>query len=381
MSSERELTFTFVGDVMPGGFFTERLRELRDRWIPPQSLEWFESDVVFANLECVASNAGDPLPDKIVTYCLPEALAILKDIRVHVVNLANNHQMDYGIEASVQTRRRLDELEILYGGVGRDLEEARAPVIVNRKGWRVGFLFYSWSDEFVESVPAAGPHQPGVSPLRLEYILEDVSRLRERRVDIIVVSLHWGEGKSHYVRPDSVRQAHAIIDAGADIIVGHHTHCLQGYEVYRGKPILYGLGNFFCSSYRKLKNKRLTYGEEGHYRYRFVRERRTLVMRVTRSPDGAYALSYHPMYQLDDPPVLTLPDEAMDRSIRRTVECLSRRIARPRYSNLGFPLYRRLDEVQRIWEDLRETGVKAEHLHPRTTARVLKKLLTAKSFH
>ncbi len=381
MPGDETITFTFVGDIMPAGYFSEQMDTLRDQWIPDEALQWFQSDVVFANLECVASNSGVPLSNKIVTYCFPEALEILKDIRVDVVNLANNHQMDYGIEASEHTRSYLDELNIAYGGVGRNIQEATSPVILERKGYKIGFLFHSWTNEFVEPVPAATSDTAGVAPLSVPEICDAICKLKLQGVDIVIVSLHWGEGKSHNVRPENIYEAHKIIDAGADIIVGHHAHCLQGYEVYKGKPIFYGLGNFFCSAYRKLSDKKLTYEKTGTYRYRFIRERKTVVVNITYSPENGYSFEYHPLYQLDNPPALTIPDNSIRNSICMMMEKLSRRIAHPDYGTRKFPLYRRMDELKRIWEDFKEVGIKLEYFHPRTPLRIMRKLLIGKSCH
>lgn len=378
-----EISITFVGDIMPAGCFSERWEELRGQWLPGEARPWFDSDVVFANLECVASNAGAPLPGKIVTYAKPQSLEVLRDLRCSVVNLANNHQMDYGIEASEATRAALDSMGIAYGGVGRTLDAAREPVILERHGMRIGFLFYSWTAEFVEPVPAATEQTPGVSPLDLPAICEGVRRLKADGVEVVMVSLHWGEGKSHHARPENVAEARAIVDAGADAVIGHHTHCLQGWEMYKGRPIFYGLGNFFCSAYRKRPDKRLTYDpdEPQAYRYRFERERRTMAVKAVRHADGHFSVAVHPLYQLDDPPVLTIPAPGLQRRIERQVARLSRRLHGPLPYAKAFAMYRRMDELKRVWEDFRETGWQPEYAHPRTWLRVCRKLLTAKSYH
>lgn len=382
MNGSPELAFTLLGDIMPGGTFSERYGELRDKYLPEQIRPWFDSDVVFANLECVASTEGSPLSNKIVTYCRPESLDILTDMKVSVVSLANNHQMDYGIEASETTRRLLDVRGVRYGGVGRNIDEARHAVVLERKGRRIAFLFFTWTKEFLEPVPAATRETPGVSPLREEEVLAAVSHARDQEAaDLVVVSLHWGEGKSHYVRPECVAQAHRIIEAGADMIVGHHTHCLQGFEIWHGKPIFYGLGNFLCSSYRKSAEKRLTYELEGAYRYRWLRERKTIIVRVVFSSHGLVDIQFQPLLQLDDPPILTIPPTDMEARISKRLERLSDRLARKAYAWWYFPLYRRLDECRRVLEDWREQGWRQEYLHPRTVMRVLHKFISGRSFH
>jgi hypothetical protein len=380
LTADGSLSFTLMGDIMPGGDFAGDFANLRQRYLPAEIKSWLQSDLVFANLECVASSRGRPLADKIALYTSSETLGILDDLGVDVVSLANNHQMDYGIEASEDTRRLLDSLGIRYGGVGRSLEEARRPVLLERRGLRIIFLFFSWTRTYLEPVPEAGQDRPGVSPYDLEEI-EACLRAAESdlRPDYKIVSLHWGEGLSHYARPESVREAHRIIDAGADMIVGHHAHCLQGYEVYRGKPIFYGLGNFFCSRYLRLPDQRLTYGAEGEARNRSLRERRTVIARVEFDGERRVSVSYRPLLQQESPPILTLPTARMERRIRRELERYSRRLRSPGYDGWRFGLYRRVDELRRMIEDLREFGWRAEYGSLTTWKRVVRKLATGKS--
>jgi hypothetical protein len=382
MTVRDDLTITLVGDIMPGGILSERYDELRERILPEEARPWFDSDIVFANLECVASNAGLPLPDKIVTYCLPEALDVLGRLNVHVVSLANNHQMDYGIEGSEATQALLDARGVRHAGVGRNIAGAWRPVVLERKGRRVAFLCFSWTTEFVEPVPAATEDRAGVSPYDERAILDSIGSVRRSHApDVTVVSIHWGEGKSHYARPECVRAARRFIEAGADVVVGHHAHCLQGYEMHHGKPIFYGLGNFLCSAYRKTADKRLTYGEGGTYRYRWLRERKTLVARVTIPDEGPIRLDVLPLLQLDDPPVLVTPPPAAAQSILDEVERYSRRLQGPDYARWTFALYRRLDEAQRVIEDLREKGWRREYFSPSAALRVARKLIRGRSFH
>ena len=150
MIKDSQITFTLVGDLMLGGYFSEHFSDLKSRYIPAEIRSWFDSDVIFANLECVSSNIGKPLKNKIVTYCFPETLQVLNDLNVSVVSLANNHQIDYGIEASEVTRRLLDKRGIFYGGVGRNLAEARQPVVIKQKEQIIVFLFFI---DYSDSLP------------------------------------------------------------------------------------------------------------------------------------------------------------------------------------------------------------------------------------
>ena len=157
---------------------------------------------------------------------------------VSLVHAANNHIFDYGVEGVRETMRSLDSAGIRYIGIGDNLDSARSLRIVRVKGRTVGFLGYYGSGDF-----AATATSPGVAPRIVSYVLSDIRRARTR-VDYLVVSFHWGAELEPEPEPWQVRLAHRAIDAGADLIVGHHPHVLQGIELYRGKAIAYSLGNF-----------------------------------------------------------------------------------------------------------------------------------------
>ena len=191
-----------------------------------------------------------------------------KSIGFDVVSLARNHTMDWGQDALVDSMQRMRADGMQTIGVGADIDEARKPAILERAGTRIAFLGYcSVSPKSYYAVPGrAGvapmraithyepleDDQPGTPckimtwPLRrdLDALVADVERVRPH-VDIVVVSLHWG---IHHIRGQIADYqpavARAAIDAGADIIIGHHPHILKGIEVYRGKVIFYSIGDF-----------------------------------------------------------------------------------------------------------------------------------------
>lgn len=380
MTMRDDLSLTLVGDIMPAGHFSEHYAELKDSFLPQEAASWFDSDIVFCNLECGASNAGEPPADKIATYCFPEALGVLSRLHVTAASIANNHHLDYGLPASIETRRLLEGLNVLYAGAGANADEAHKPILIERKGRLISIQCFSWTTEFQEVVQGAGDDVPGVARYDREEILDEMARVKRlHSPDLMGLSLHWGEGKSHHVKPENVKDAHAFVDAGAGLIIGHHTHCLQGYEIYRGAPVFYGLGNFLCSPYRKLPNKRLTYGNEGVHRYRWLRERKTLIARVVFPSQGDPAIALLPLLQLDMPPVLTMPPARLAKKIRRDVARFSRRLRSPLYPNGGYALYRRVDEVKRIIEDAREQGLRREHFSCATLKRVVRKLVEGQS--
>jgi len=201
------------------------------------------ADIAFANLECPASYTGTPYPGKMreVTFRSdPGALFGLKSAGFDVVSLANNHTNDYGAAALRETLAALELLDIAACGAGVSAAEAHAPAIVRLGSLRIAFLAYA---EPLWSVVPAGPTAPGVAVIDEARIIADIRRSRAV-ADLVIVSLHWGEEHQGYPRQRDRLLAYALVDAGADALLGHHPHVLQGAEFYRGVPILYSMGNF-----------------------------------------------------------------------------------------------------------------------------------------
>jgi len=168
-------------------------------------------------------------------------LPILDQGGIDGVTLGNNHILDAGTSGLEETIAHLDDAGIAHAGAGMDLAQAREPMIFDLGGTKVGVLSY-------QGVPSydwawATETAPGTAPLLTEVMREDVHRL-ESRVDLVVVSPHWG--KEYMATPEDwqVDFAHAAVDAGTDVFVGGHAHWPKGVEVYKGKPIFYGVGNF-----------------------------------------------------------------------------------------------------------------------------------------
>jgi len=198
-----------------------------------------EADIAFANLET-------PLSDRARhsgAFRTPVGFADgLRWAGFDVVSTANNHALDAEGEGLLDTREALWRAGVGAVGSGRDLEDARRPVIIERNGMKIGFLGYA---QFVNAGTSAFAQddRPGVVPLDPFVIEEDIRRLRDQ-VDYVVVSFHWAIENSQETHPDARAFAHRVIDAGADVILGHHPHVPRGVEVYEGKVIFYSLGNF-----------------------------------------------------------------------------------------------------------------------------------------
>jgi len=172
----------------------------------------------------------------------PERFALsMRAAGIGLVNLANNHTFDAEERGFLDTLRTLSLAGIAHVGGGNDLADARKPVIVERNGIKLGFLGYTQFTNIGESSFAADG-RPGVVPMDPFLIKEDIRRLRPQ-VDFVLVAIHWATSRSAEVSPENRAFAHDLIDAGADVILGHHPPHPKGIEVYRGRVILYAPSN------------------------------------------------------------------------------------------------------------------------------------------
>jgi poly-gamma-glutamate capsule biosynthesis protein CapA/YwtB (metallophosphatase superfamily) len=172
----------------------------------------------------------------------PEKFAkTMRSSGITLVNLANNHTFDAEERGFLDTLRALSSAGIAHVGGGHDLADARKPVILARNGIKLGFLGYAQFNNMGESAFAADG-RPGIVPMDPFLIKEDIRRLRPQ-VDYVVVAIHWATNRKYDISPDNRKFAHDLIDAGADIIMGHHPPHPKGIEVYHGKVILYAPSN------------------------------------------------------------------------------------------------------------------------------------------
>lgn len=222
-----------------------------------------EADYFAGNQEFPFSSRGQAAPDKQYTFRLPESrLPIMNEISTDLVTLANNHTLDFGTDAMLDTISALDSAEILHVGAGANSEEARKPQIVDVGGIRVGFIGAS------RVIPVAswtaGASSPGLltayDPALLVQTIEETRPL----CDYLVILIHWGVERAEMPVDHQTSLGRRCIDAGADLVVGSHPHVLQGIEYYSGKPIVYSLGNFiFGSSIPRTALLKLTLSEDG----------------------------------------------------------------------------------------------------------------------
>ena len=201
-------------------------------------------DIVFGNLEAPFFLKGETFPLKCSLRSNPRYVEGLKEAGFNIMSLANNHILDYKEEAFYDTFVYLDRFNINYFGAGRNIKESREPAILETKGIKIGFLGYC--DVLIDSPFYASGNERGISPLKHSYVQEDIASLK-KLVDVTIVSLHWGIENWSYPSPSQIDTARKIIDLGADLILGHHPHVLQGIEKYKNGYIAYSLGNFIFS--------------------------------------------------------------------------------------------------------------------------------------
>lgn len=156
------------------------------------------------------------------------------------VNLANNHIMDYGESAFNDTLLILNDAGVKYFGAGREKDNYRNPLFFKLRDKTICLSGYCCQSTH----PVCGnSFRSGAAPLIKERVFREIINCRDH-CDFLVISFHWGEEQLSYPKPEDVDIAHRCIDLGADLIIGHHAHVIQSMEIYNGKHIFYGLGNF-----------------------------------------------------------------------------------------------------------------------------------------
>jgi len=222
------------------------------------------SQIVVGNLECPATTVKAPVFKRYIFRGEPQWLTTLRQHGFTHLNLANNHSIDQGREGLTDTRRNIIEAGMVPIGAGRNMQEAAEPVLLGsepRNIWLVASLRLALENY------AYLPDQPCVSQEPMDSLLMRVNRLRKSDPKaVIIVSLHWGGEHTLQPVPRQRLEAHQLIDAGADVLVCHHTHTLQTVEDYRGHKIYYSIGNFIFDQQRPMNSEacmvRLRVGEQ-----------------------------------------------------------------------------------------------------------------------
>ena len=251
VTGEYDFTLCFGGDISldENAVTTAKLdAEGGDisKCVSPELLSIMQSaDVMCLNNEFTYSENGSPMKGKMYTFrAKPERVSVLQEMGVDIVTLANNHVYDYGKEALLDTFATLDGAGIAYFGAGRNLEEAMEPVYVTLDEKVVAFVGASRAEKY-KMTPQATETEAGI--LRCydtELFLQSIKEADEN-ADFVIAVVHWGTEYSYDLEDVQLKTGKMYLDAGADVIIGGHSHCLQGMEYYDGKPIVYSLGNYW----------------------------------------------------------------------------------------------------------------------------------------
>lgn len=265
-AASSEIVMLFAGDV----YFSSHVLNAYDKAGGIQGVldegiraEIENADIFMVNQEFPFTERGTAAADKQFTFRLPESrINLMKEMGVDIVTLANNHILDFGTEGLLDSCEALDKAGILYVGGGPDFDRASKleTIVIGQK--TIGFL--GTSRVYMDAGWAAGDSHPGVfSTYDTTLPLKAIEKAREE-CDYLVVYVHWGVEREETPKDYQRAMGQAYIDAGADLVVGSHPHVLQPVEEYKGKTIVYSLGNFvFGSSIPKTALLKVVWGEDG----------------------------------------------------------------------------------------------------------------------
>lgn len=217
--------------------------------IAPELIAYMQqADIFMPNNEFTYSTRGKALPNKAWTFrANPSRVHIMKELGTDIVLLANNHCYDYGTDALFDTLDTLESAGIAYVGAGRTINEAIQPYYFQYDNLIIGYVAASQAEKF-KMTPQATDTTPGILRCYDPSLYLETIRQTAKVADIVIANIHWGTEGSHKVEQYQRDLAYAMIDAGADAIIGSHPHVLQGIEYYQGKPIMYSLGNFWFNA-------------------------------------------------------------------------------------------------------------------------------------
>lgn len=219
----------------------------------PLLTEMRNADICMVNNEFPYSDRGQAIEEKAFAFrSKPANVKLLSQMGVDIVSLANNHAYDYGQEALLDSLDTLDGEGIVHVGAGRNLEDAMAPAYFEVHGTKIGILAATQIERLANpDTKGATENSPGVfrcfNETELSRLLEQIKQTKQQ-CDFLTVYIHWGTENTDELDWAQPYQAKLIAEAGADLIVGCHPHCLQGIDYMGDTPVIYSLGNFWFNS-------------------------------------------------------------------------------------------------------------------------------------
>lgn len=238
-----DIRLVFAGDILLDGYVGDQIAKYGVNYPFVKVAPLLQkADVAFANLETPVSTKGQAAKKTFVFRSKPGTLAGLRYAGIDGVTVANNHILDYGQAGMLDTLSNLDKYGIGRTGAGKDVEEAFKPYIKTVNGQKIAIL--GVSRVLSDSSWYAGKNKPGAASAYTPEPLLGKIKQSAKTNDFTVVYIHWNQEFKDYPEKYARVLARQMIDSGADLIIGAHSHCLMGIEYYKHKPIFYSLGNF-----------------------------------------------------------------------------------------------------------------------------------------
>ena len=248
---EYDFTLCFAGDInLDDDWSTVEYMNRQEKGIldciSPELVQTMqEADVMCLNHEFTFSTDGEPLKGKLYHFrAHPDKVSILQTLGVDAVSLANNHACDFGGISLVQTMETLKNAGIAYVGAGANLEEAMSPIFFELDGKTIAIVAGSRAEKN-KKTPQATETEPGILRCYEPELLKQAIGEAKEQADFCILFIHWGTEYSTKLEEAQLVTGKEYLDAGADVIIGAHPHCLQGLEYHNGKPIVYSLGNYW----------------------------------------------------------------------------------------------------------------------------------------
>lgn len=252
------ITLDFTGDIgmserTPITRYYDSVKHKLNKCISQNLIDELRSaDITTVNNEFTYSKRGKPVPNKPYTFrTKPSRVKILQDLGVDLAGLANNHVFDYQEKALYDTMKTLKKADIPYVGAGKNLKEASTPAYFLANGKIIAICAATQVERSTNHTQEATKNKPGVmKTLNSKRFCKEIKKAK-KNADVVIVFVHWGlEGSIKY-QSDQVALAKDFVDAGADAIIGGHTHGLQGISYIDDVPVIYSLGNFWFNTHKR----------------------------------------------------------------------------------------------------------------------------------
>ena len=255
MANSQQLTIVLTGDILLDRGVRRVIEQHGVGHLFSDGIDsvFQSAQMVVGNLECPATKIKAPVFKRFIFRGEPEWLDTLRQHGITHLNLANNHSIDQGRAGLIDTKNNILAAGMIPIGAGENMQEAAEPVLLAsepRKVWFVPSLRLALENY------AYLTDKPCVSQEPMDSLLQRVYRLRQQdSTAVIIVSLHWGAEHKLVPVPRQRLDAHLLIQAGADVLVCHHTHTLQTIEDYQGHMIYYSVGNFIFDQHKPLNSE------------------------------------------------------------------------------------------------------------------------------